>query len=267
MKKVTDKATEARILDYIRPHLGECIYLYIDVSVYGIDSPFLDLWYDEDEDGICFVVMRYHDSLQIYSHKDDWDKGALMDIVHEYDIQAVNAKGSMLDALDEELGDSYEKRTGWILKGKSMADLKVDGLMEVEVAGVEDTEEIAELMQSHEHWKKMYPNKEKLAGQLAERIESGMGRSLVIRDKGRIIAHDATFAETDDIAMGSGLIVLDEYVDRMCNVALAVAMDKMMREEGKEKYFHLSDPHRMKAFKKIGNTVVAETGKWMKKNG
>ena len=149
MKKVTDKATEARILDYIRPHLGECIYLYIDVSVYGIDSPFLDLWYDEDEDGICFVVMRYHDSLQIYSHKDDWDKGALMDIIREYDIQAVNAKGSMLDALDEELGDSYEKRTGWILKGKSMANLKVDGLMEVEVAGVEDTEEIAELMHSN----------------------------------------------------------------------------------------------------------------------
>lgn len=266
MKKVIDKETELRVLDYIRPNLGECIYLYIDVSVYGIDCPFLDLWFDEDEDGICFVVMRYHDSLQIYSHKDNWDKSALMDIVQEYNIQAINAKCSMLDALDEELSEGFEKRTGWTLKGKSMADLKADGLPEVEIAGVEDTDEIAEVMRTSEHWRKMYPVKEKLASQLAERIESGMGRSLVIRDKGRIIAHDATFAETDDIVVGSGLIVLDEYADWMCNVALGVKMDQMLREEGKEKYFHLSDFRRMKAFRKIGNTVVAETGKWMKKN-
>ena len=267
MKKVTNKTTEARVLDYIRPHLGECIYLYIDVSVYGIESPFLDLWYDEDEEGICFVVMRYHDSLQIYSHKEDWDKAALMEIVREYDIQAVNAKNTMLDALDAELADTFEKRTGWILKAKSIADLEVPGLPEVEVAAPEDTLAIAELMQTHEHWRKMYPNKEKLAGQLAERMENGMGRSLIIREDGMLIAHDATFAETNDIAMGSGLVVRDGYEDRMCNVALGVAMDKMMRVEGKEKYFHLSDAKRMKAFKRIGNTVVAETGKWMKKNG
>lgn len=263
MKKVTTKQDEQKVLEYIRPHIGECIYLYIDVVVYGIESPILDLWYDEDEDGINFVVMRYNDSLQIYSHLQDWDKDALMDIVREYDIQAVNAKNSMLDQLEEELGDAYEKRPGWVFKARDMADLDVAGVSDVEVATEEDAPGIAALMCSTPHWRKLY-KEEKLASQLADRIRTGMGRSLIIRDGGRIVAHDATWAETDDIVMGSGLVVDENYLDRMYSIAMSVAMDRILREEHKEKYFHVSDAARMKMFRKMGHKLVGETGKWMK---
>ena len=263
MKKVTTKQDEKRVLEYIRPHIGECIYLYIDVMVYGIESPILDLWYDEDEDGINFVIMRYNDSLQIYSDREDWDKKALMDIVEEYDIQAVNAKNSMLDQLEEELSAEYEKRPGWVFKSRDMADLDVEGASDVEVAKPEDAKEIAALMCSTPHWRKLY-KEEKLAAQLEDRMRTGMGRSLIVRDGGRIVAHDATWAETEDIVMGSGLVVDENYLDRMYSISMSVAMDRILREEGKEKYFHVSDPARMKMFKKMGHKLVGETGKWMK---
>ncbi|MCQ2546164.1 MAG: hypothetical protein MJ161_01280 [Clostridia bacterium] len=264
MKQAKTEAEVKRIIDYIRPNFGECVYLYIDVMVYGIESPKLDLWYDEDEEGLNFVVMRYMDSLQIYSHKDNWDKAGLMEIVKEYDIQAVNAKMSMLDALEDELGDSYEKRGGWMFKGRSTADMEVSAADKVELAKPEDAPEIAALMCSSEQWSKMY-NEEKLASQLADRMRTGMGRSWIIRDGDRIVAHDATFAEAEGVAMGSGLIVLPEYVDRLYSVALGVAIDRTLRDEGKVKFFHISDPSRMKTFKKVRNEIVAETGKWMKK--
>lgn len=264
MKKIETKKDAERVLEYTRPNLAECIYLYIDVSVYGVEDGTIDLWIDEDPEGINFVVMRYQDSLQIYSHKDKWDKDALMDIVKEYNINNINAKNSMLDVLDDYFGEEYEKRTGWILKSKSLASLDIKEAELVELAKPEDAEEIADVMCSSEQWSRVY-SKEKLAKQLADRMKTGMGRSLIIRDGNKIIAHDATFAETEDIVMGSGLIVLDEYVDRMYSAALGVAMDRMLEAEGKEKYFHISDSGRLKGFKRMGNKIVAETGKWMKK--
>lgn len=264
MKKIETNIEAKRVMDYIRPNLAECIYLYIDVAVYGVEDGTIDLWIDEDSNGIDLVIMRYQDSLQVYSHKNDWDKEQLFEIMKTYDVKNINAKVSMLDVLDDYLKDEYEKRKGWILKSKSLASVNIEAVSEVEVAKPEDAEEIASVMCTSDQWSKVY-SQEKLAKQLADRMRTGMGRSLIIRDKGRIVAHDATFAETDDIVMGSGLIVLDEYVDRMYSAALGVAMDRMLEAEGKEKYFHISDPGRLRAFKRMGNKVVAETGKWMKK--
>lgn len=263
MKKAEKKET-GRILDYIRPNLGSCIYLYIDVMVYGLESEFLDLWYDEDESGLNLIVMKYRNSLQLYSHIDNWDKDGVLEIVKKYDIDAINAKLSMINKLENDLQEQYEKKTGWVFKSKPMTVRDLGSRAKVEMAAPEDAKEIAHLMCSDEQWSKAY-NEKKLAEELKERIITGMGRSFIIKDQGKIVAHDATFAETEDIVMASGLIVKPEFVDQMYGAILGMAMDKTFLEEGKEKYFHISDPGRMKVFKKLGHSIIEETGKLMKK--
>ena len=62
-----------KILEYLRKDTGKCLYIYIDISIYGLDKDFLDVWYDEDEKGVSLVVMRYHDALQIYTDREEWD--------------------------------------------------------------------------------------------------------------------------------------------------------------------------------------------------
>ena len=113
-------------------------------------------------------------------------------------------------------------------------------------------------------WSDVYEEKE-LAIQLKERMTTGMGRSFIIRDNGKIVAHDATSAETEDIVVLSGLIVKEEYVNEMYGLILSIAMDKIFANEGKEKYFTVFDKGRKKVFEKIGNVLVSETGKLVKK--
>lgn len=259
IKASTEKELN-KVLDYIRPDKGSCIYLYIDLLEYGLGNDFLDLWYAQDEKGLNFVIMRYHDSLQIYSHTTLWDKQALLDIIKQYNIKAVNAKTEMLDMITPMLS-GFEKRGGWMFEGSTKHKSKLISDVKVELATEEDAEEIAELMCSSEHWRKLY-NVQLLAEQLRERIKTGVGRSFVIREGGKIVAHDGTFAETDDIVMCSGYTVKEDCIDKMYGPILGEYMDDVFLKEKKTKYFHISDVNMKKVLSKIkGNKLIAETGK------
>ena len=264
MKKANTANELFKVLEYIKPHKGECIYMYIDLIIYGIEEPFIDLWYEKDVNGVCFVVMRYHSSLQIYSHNNSVDYSALMQIVKTYHIKIINGKVSLLSNLQNSLS-SYTLKSGWMFRGKMKKELFIDEHVLVELAVPEDAEEIATLMCSSEQWSNTY-NVKDLALQLKERMESGMGRSFIIKDNNKIVAHDATFAETPDLVMASGLIVKEEYVDRMYAAILGAAMDRIFLAEGKEKFFHISDKRRMRMYQLIGHELIAETGKLIKKD-
>lgn len=264
MIKATIEKELDRVLEYIRPDKGCCIYLYIDLIRYGLNNDFLDLWYDEKNGEINLVVMRYHDSLQIYSHSMSWDECHILHIVDEYNIKAINGKMDMLDKLHPSL-EGFEKRGGWMFEGRTeyRNKLNEDGI-KVEIATEEDAEEIATLMCDNEHWSKLY-DVDILALQLRERIKTGVARSFIIRENGVIVAHDGTAAETDDMVMCSGLTVKEDYIDKMYGAIIGEYMNDLFLQEGKTKYFHLSDAKRMKIFKIIGNKLIAETGKLIRK--
>lgn len=254
---------EQRILTYIRPNLGECLYLYIDIMRYGIGNKFMELWYDENEEGISFVLMKYHNSLQLYSHIADWDQQFVLDFAEKNRINIINGKKTMIEKLEVGINETYDKKFGWVFKNRPLVSYHLGSDVKVQIAKPEDAEEIANLMCGDEQWSMYHEND--LALELRERMESAMGRSFVIREGGKIVAHDATFAETDDIVVASGLIVKEDYIDKMYGAILGTEMDKIFLKEGKEKYFHIYDPERMKILQRLGHTVVAETGKLIRK--
>ena len=52
MKKIISKEEQERVLQYLKMHLTECIYLTIDLEMYGYTHPEVQFWYDE-KDGDC----------------------------------------------------------------------------------------------------------------------------------------------------------------------------------------------------------------------
>lgn len=263
MKKA-NHGDEQRILDYIRPNLAECPYLYIDIKQYGVENKYIELWYDDDEKGFSFVLMKYHNSLQLYSHTDEWDQQFVLDFIKKNQINMVNGKKSIIEKLEPSLNETYDKKTGWIFKNKSLNPHILGSDAEIEIATPEDAQEIAHLMCSDEQWG-MYDEND-LELELRERIESGLGRSFIIREGGKIVAHDATFAETEDIVITSGLIVEKECRDKMYEAVLGAEMDKIFLEEGKEKYFYYFDPKKAKIISRLGYRAVSEAGKLIRKS-
>lgn len=252
-----------RILDYLRKDVGKCLYIYIDISIYGLDKDFLDVWFDEDEKGISFVIMRYHDAFQLYTDREEWDIDAVLSLAEEYDIQALHGKKDIIDTLGTRIGDDYSVHYGVVLKGGKPRSHGLGDEDRVEQARPEDADEIAALMCTDTFWSSVYDEKV-LAAQLRERMETGMGRSFVIRDNGKIVVHDATFAETKDVVVVSGMMVHKDYRNTMLGGTMEYYMSKRMADEGKQVYFMIVEVKRAHLFEKLGNTIVTEYGKWVK---
>jgi hypothetical protein len=100
---------------------------------------------------------------------------------------------------------------------------------------------------------------EGLTAQMTQRIESGTGRSYCIEVNGEIVAHTATYAETDGVAIVGGTIVKPgcgpEVYMRISNYAIQDLMG-----EGKAVYtFNIVK--RMVYYHKRLHKEVAEYGK------
>ena len=94
-----DRATRndiSDILQYIKPGIQYCFYMYIDIAKYGIDTPFMKVWIDRDSNGISLVVMQYHTGMTVYSDRSEWDIKGIAKLVWENNIQSIIGRKDLI---------------------------------------------------------------------------------------------------------------------------------------------------------------------------
>ena len=104
-----------------------------------------------------------------------------------------------------------------------------------------------------------------LARQLTERAETGMGRNYIIRKDGKIIAHIATFAETENIAVTSGLIVHPDYRNYPYGAMMESYLVNRLLEEGIKAFTFVNSTKRIKYLNALGMKMCGEYEKLVRK--
>lgn len=252
------------ILRFLKEDIPNCIYMYTDIFTYRLSNPNMKVWVKEDDDGresYNTIVMKYHDSFQLYSRSEDWDIEGVCRLINEYSVQMINGNVEMIKALYEIYKDTYNYSWGTIFRLSSCEEIKSDAIPEI--ATVEDVPEIAELLSQDEYYNDSY-TKEELIEQLTERIETGMGRSCIIRKDGRIVAHCASFTEADGIAVSAGTIAHKDYRGHKLGLIVENYMNRHMNTEGFQWFGFILEEDRVKKFQEMGNEIVATYGKLVK---
>ncbi len=245
------------ILTYLRRDIPNCIYMYIDIGKYGLDNPHMHVWLDEDADGLRLAVMQYYNSIQLYSLADDWDVDGVAALVLEKRVSVVNGRLAMLERLFPLCSELYELHAGEVFRFTD--HIHKESGVTVEHAAESDFPEIARLVCSDRIFAHYTP--ESLAAQLLERQRSGMGRSVVIRRDGRIIAHIAVFADYGGIAVPSALIVHPDYRDYPYGSLIESYLLMELLAEGKEVYTFVTENGRKALLRALGCPHVADYGK------
>lgn len=241
-----EQQDQKAILEYLKESVAECIYMYIDILNYGISSENMAVWLQEQEGRIDLVVMKYFDSFQVYSHRRGIDVEPVLALLQEYPVTMISARRDIIEQL-EGVCSGYHAAYGAVFDvSRARRAFGVMGsakpsTLKVTEATVDDAAEIAELICSDDAFRVNY-TEEDLARQLTERIRTRTGRSVIIRVEGRIIAHDATFAEAEGVAVVSGLVIRPEYRGMGCYAALGSYLGEQLMKEGKKPYaFAISD--------------------------
>lgn len=251
-----------RILEYLESDLGNCIYLYMDIRKYGLDSKYIRVWINEEEQ-ITTVVMRYFDSLQIFADKHNADMKGIEELAIKEKVQMISGEKCLIDRLRncKEIENDYEAKDGWVFQ---LENYRVFPSEEIEKGLPEDCQEIADLICMDEGFAGNYDAKN-LALQLRERMQTSMGRSYIIRKNGKIIAHIATFAEDMGIAVTSGLVVHPEYRNYPYGTVMESYLVNNLINEKYMVFTLVNDCRRVKLLRAMGSKECGQYEKLMRK--
>lgn len=251
-----------KILNYMEDDLPNCLYLYGDIVRYGLDDPNMTVWYSEKNGSVNAVIMQYFTGSHVYSKNLDCDIEEIISKLQEINPDRVSSQREIIEELHKRLNNIYDVEYGCVFKLTSYRKMKSPVV--IEKAEASEAGEIADLMMTHELYSRSY-EKEELAEELANRIKNGIGRSYIIRENGRIIAHDGVNLETDKYAVEGLALVHDDYRNTLYGAFLDSYMINDLGEEGKELYCMIVEGRRLDSFVKLGNKVQATYGKMFRK--
>ena len=250
-----------KLISYIDKDYSKCLYLYLNLKKYGLDSDIIDAFIQYKDDEISSVMLKYYSCMHIYSKNNDFDADEISDFLLGKKLTMLYCPAStaekIMPAYSEKSNQSISISKGWVAKIASI-DKAPKGL--AVRAQDKDFEQIVRLIYDDEDIGRSY-NYDELSKQLQERNKDGYSRNIVIKNNDLVIAHACTNAEYDDIAVVAELLVRKEY--RRQGYASEIWRDicRDLLNEGKEVFsFYYSEESRS-LHKKIGFDEVCEWGK------
>lgn len=211
-----------------------CFYLYMDMMEYGAENENMDLWICDDG-GIKAVFYRYHDALHMFS-RGAWPKQEVEDFLRENRRKVVTMGKEDAEALGQLFAD-WETEDSFVITAPKYMTGRED--LDIAPAGREDAGAIADLMMRDSIYNTVY-TREELYEQTLERLESGFGRLFVIRKGDRVIATNCTAAETEDLAVISGLVTDPTERGQGLGRAITAYTWNLVKREGKMGLAHLA---------------------------
>lgn len=237
MIQLTTTAELKELLNYLKKDVQNCLYIYIDLSEYGIANPNMKVWIGRERGTVSSVVMKYHDGFQIYSKKDSGNEKDILKLIQEYQPERISGNEPIIRQLERLCKDDYKGTYGVVFHRTKEQLYVTPTERQCVFADLSDIPEIADLLLAEKEFGDYYTRGE-LIQQLEDRYQTKMGRSMIIRESGKIVGHVATFAETDDIAIISGSVVDKAYRKTDYFYTLSNEFyDQICRVEQKDAYF------------------------------
>lgn len=265
MTPLTSKSELEEILDYLKEDVPNCLYIYLDLAKYGLENPNIKAWVDRDGKTIETVVMKYHDGFQIYSRETCGNMDQILELIQAYQPERISGNEQIVRRLETVYADEYESSYGVIFYREKGHPCEMPARKQCTFAGLADIPEIVDLLLTEKEFGDYYTRTE-LIDQLEDRYHTKMGRSMVIRDDGKIVGHVATFAESEDIAIVSGSVIHKDYRNTDCfNILNNEFYDQLCRIEQKDTYFFATGKRLITFFKKCLD-VCGTYGKLAKTN-
>lgn len=232
MIKLVEQERKNELLKILYNNIEKCLYLTLDLEKYGLNNKNVHFYIEEDKNQMNMVLMKYYDTIHIFSENGTFDKIKLVDFIKKLNPIAICAEKKVIKSI-EKYFPKNEVEYGVIINDNNYTYFKQ--FEKVERAKVSDSKEIATLMFSTEEFSKNN-TLSTLEEQLQERIQNNIGESYVIREDNIIVAHTAIYAQNKKIAIESGLVVHEDYKKKFYGMIIHEYMKKLTKDRGQILY-------------------------------
>lgn len=251
------KKDESVILDYIGNNFGECLYLYLDFLKYGFSDENINLWLQKQGEKVVLLVLQYYNGMHVFTKNlDEVDFNDLNQLILDRKPTMICGMGKIIKKLRHYHKD-YEIEVGYVGK---IHDLKVSSDSNCRLANREDLKRVAEFVSKDEALGKPY-GFELLYQQMLERYDQKYGRTFFMERNGQIIGTASTYAEENQCAVVSGVLIDSNYRGQgLSKIILSALCENLLAEN-----FHVFSYYYIEQAIKMHHSVgFDDLGEWAK---
>lgn len=204
------------LMDYLKKEQILNTFIISDLDNYGFDKEFQVTFMDTDEKGACTAVaLIFHNNLIISGPVETMDYTFLATLLSDK-INNVMGQGELietfntyLEKVDSSVDVSDVKKRNYIEKTMYTLDtgLKLQMCDGIQLATLDDVDAIYDFIMGIPEINFLYKEK----SMISNRIKSGEGVHLFIKEKGEIVAHTNSAAGTSISSMMGGVAVSPEF--------------------------------------------------------
>ena len=219
---------------FLEKDIEKCLYIYLNLLNYKREKSSICVYVDT-VDGPNVIMVEYHNSFQVFKRGDILTSHMeeIVEIVNNKKPKMISGTTDLVEKIHIMTRNVYNIEYGGIFLENKFRKVKDEGLI-VEATD-KDAQKIAELIALDGGLGGHYVIPD-LEWQIKARIRANTGRSYVIFENGKIVAHTATYAESDKIAVVSGTIIHPEYRDKNYYFILSNYIISQLVNEGKRVY-------------------------------
>ncbi|MDU5108233.1 GNAT family N-acetyltransferase [Clostridium sp.] len=263
MINIASESDKIDIIKELKKDILNNVYMYIDILTYGLNKDFMKVWICRDNNKIKKIVLKYYNSFQIYVVEGEQDYTDIISLILEYKPAMVSGKKDIIEKLYRRTNELYEDTYGVVLTQPYVKITKSN--IYPTLAEKEDLEESAKLICTDKGIGGHY-NPIDLMNQFINRYEDRTGRNYIIKDNGNIIAHYATYAEAEGIAVMGGLIVSEAYRGKGYARLLHTYLSNILIEEERKAVLFCHEENVLKMYLNLGAKIHSSYGKLTLKN-
>lgn len=195
------------VLDYIDKDYGKCLYMYLDILKYGFNDENINLWCQKKGEKISLLVLQYYTGMHIFTRDISCvNINDLISLIKIRNPSMICGMGNIIKNIQNLLSD-YKCEIGYVGKIEKLHDITIN---KCRLASREDLKQVAEFLSKDDNLGKPF-GFDLLYKQITERYDQNYGRTFILEEDGRIIGTASTYAETNGVAVVSGVLIDENY--------------------------------------------------------
>lgn len=242
------------LLSYLEQEAKYNTFLISDIQHYGFDKPYQQIYVNLGPDSqFVGVYLKYYGNLILAGETSGLDLPFLVDCISQ-GVDTIMGKASLVQSVVEALPMKYDFTIKTLLSIDKTDKLQPPSSL-IQTAGLNDVDDIYSFLMGIPSLRQSYANKD----MLINRIKSGEGTHLFIKQGGKIIAHANSAAQTRKSCMLGGLGVATPYRNKGLGTSLIAALSRKSLAAGRTPCVLTEASADHSLFTRLG---CEEIGKW-----
>ena len=250
IKKATEQ-NRAEINNYLNTDAEINTFLLADILHYGFESDFQEVWISYKNGKMNGVILRYSADYLFYTRAGISDFEPVTNFLLEQSPASIHMRGELADTFLPYLSE-YNKHSMTLCRLDDFTLLS-EHSEAAQLAATSEALEIAEQFFKIDELTELYMyDADTLAEIIRNRINSGEGLHMYIRNGGEIAAHGNIGAMAEKSAFINAVFTLPQFRGRGYAKTIVSALCRYLLERGKTPVLSFDNPDAGRLYYKLG---------------